>query len=235
MQTEILKVEEFNANFGEKACEAAIDTFVAEFTKRERDFDGTLEVTYKGGRVERGTYVHDRHLVKKINSRKYFLCNHFGSYDTVTIKKTKKEKKSVHISSYAEFKKHFDLNFITEEGIIQLWEGGSGQNASGKWRRNDFRYFPKRSKAYQVMQRFLKRFAGIGKYNEFYTDSHYTPGDKIFEMRDGSRDGVHGRDISVSHQWKGKFVYWSSEYPGCGNGGYSIVVGPNKILFCEYD
>jgi hypothetical protein len=142
---------------------------------------------------------------------------------------------SDHFTSYEQFKKKFDLFFITEAEVRKLWDGTSAQHG-GKYLKSDFRRLGRQGK--WVMEQFLRFFKGIsnggnipgycletdGKY--FYTRADYTS---------MSNRQYFGRDIHMTHQTNLDWVYYASEFPGCGNGRYGLIANKHEFLHLEDD
>lgn len=130
---------------------------------------------------------------------------------------------------YAAFLRRFDLKFITEPEVKNLWNNKSCQHGK-QYRPSDFRQMGKQGK--KVMLRFLNTFTHIDNpdiskysvtkdstyYTEYYRTHHHT-----------------GRDISISHNAKVPYVWYSSEFQGCGNGSYGLVATKNTWLHLEDD
>jgi len=132
-------------------------------------------------------------------------------------------------NDYDDFLRRFDLQFITEAEVKKLWNGTSAQHG-GQYRPSDFRQMGKQGK--KVMQRFLNTFTHIDNpdttryhvtkdstnYTEYYRTHHHS-----------------GRDISISHNAIVPYVWYSSEYAGCGNGSYGLVATKNTWIHLEDD
>ena len=83
------------------------------------------------------------------------------------------------------------------------------------------------------MEHFLNKFNAIDNPSDYYTERK--EGYKILNLRDDAWRGNGGRDISISHQTNIDCVFWSSEFPGCGNGDYYIVANEKEVIFLERD
>jgi hypothetical protein len=134
--------------------------------------------------------------------------------------------------SYDQFKAKFDMLFVTEDEIQSLWNGTSCQHG-GKYKKSDFhRIGPQ---GLRVLKEFLEHFKGINGGGEGcpgytkYDDTHYT-----LDRRYHSYHNL-GRDIHISHQTNVPRVFYSSEYPGCGNGRYGMVANTKEFLWLEDD
>lgn len=129
-------------------------------------------------------------------------------------------------STFEQFKGRFDLMFITEDEILKLWNGTSSQHG-GKYTPRDFHGMGPRGK--QVMNDFLRRFKGVKDTPRgIYDEKGY--------MRADYRSYHHsGRDISISHLFGNSYVWYSSEFSGCGNGRYGLVANKSTFLWLEDD
>lgn len=123
--------------------------------------------------------------------------------------------KTVNEMTFKQFRKKFDLRFITEEKIAKLFNDGCKVQFQ-------FRYPGKQGK------RLLKEFCGK------FTDIHSNT-EKIYVTHDAWGWGSQGRDITISHSPNDDSVYYASEYAGCGNGDYYIIANEKLVLFLERD
>jgi hypothetical protein len=138
-------------------------------------------------------------------------------------------------SGYEEFKRKFDLKFITEDEILSLWKGTSAQHG-GKYLKSDFKSISTQGR--KVMTRFLQSFQGIdkgGMGTPGYMERKYE--DKTYYILEEHHYTTRhpGRDIRISHQTNRPSVYYSSEFAGCGNGTYGLVANKNEYLWLEND
>lgn len=135
--------------------------------------------------------------------------------------------------SEKEFTKKFDLRFIKEDAIHQLWIKGSSMH-NGHFRKSDFRKMGKAGKG--VFGNFLKGFKGINlnllPERDAYRKSPYGEYHVYSEKYYGRGSG---RDISISHQTNTDKVYYSSEFVGCGNGRYGLLANKKEYLWLEDD
>ena len=137
--------------------------------------------------------------------------------------------------SYEQFKKKFDLFFITEEEIQKLWDGTSGQHG-GKYRKSDFRRLGRQGK--WVMEQFLRFFKGISNGGDLPGYRLETDGKYFITRADYTSTSTNmniGRDIHMTHQTNLGWVYFASEYPGCGNGRYGLIANKHEFLWLEDD
>lgn len=141
-------------------------------------------------------------------------------------------------SSYEQFKAKFDLNFITEAYIQNLWNGTSSQHG-GKYKPSDFRSIGPVGK--RVLKQFLVTFKGVTSTDQSgYRDNHsplakglhWNLTEKYYST---SPSQNVGKDISISHTLGQETVFYSSEYPGCGNGRYGLLVNKHTFLWLEDD
>jgi hypothetical protein len=123
-------------------------------------------------------------------------------------------------STYEDFKKKFDRFFITEDEIQKLWNQKSCQHGK-QYCPSDFHRLGPRGR--EVLVRFMRRFKGIeadinSEIYETYTTLHH-----------------FGRDVKISHGTNLPYVYYSSEFQGCGNGRYGLLANKNEFLWLEDD
>lgn len=130
-----------------------------------------------------------------------------------------------------QFARRFDRRFITEAAIDNLWTKKSSQHG-GEYRPSDFR--PVGPKGVRVVHNFIEKFAGIdAPPNEYYREG--------FEGKVHTLDvyenanGPSGRDIRICHRVGVPYVWYSSEYPGSGNGRYGLLVNEKTYLWLEDD
>lgn len=131
--------------------------------------------------------------------------------------------------SYEEFKKKFDPSFITEAEIQRLWNTPSGQTGQ-QYNRHDFKGLGTRGR--EVLKQFLQNFKGITSTDPTgYTTSH---GKLYLSAYYNSRHNS-GRDIKISHMLGHGYVWYSSEFHGCGNGTYGLLANRSEYLWLEND
>jgi len=139
-------------------------------------------------------------------------------------------------SSYEKFKARFDPRFIKEEGIKSLWDSKSGQHG-GKYNKGDFKSIGKQG--LRLMKRFLNHFEDINKPNKEtppYHKSSLWPDQTVWVYSEKYYTNHQlGRDISISYQSNSPYIYYSSEYKGCSNGHYGLIVNENTYLYLEKD
>lgn len=140
-------------------------------------------------------------------------------------------------NSYEEFKKKFDLYFITEEMIKSLWDSTSAQHG-GKYVPSDFKPISKAGK--EALRLFLNKFKGINSTDtSTYSERNNINGNGTYHICYGNYYGNGGsstsRDIKISHQMGFNLVHYSSEYHGCGNGRYGILATRSTYLWTEDD
>jgi hypothetical protein len=163
-------------------------------------------------------------------TRKSRMGYHFPSlelvtkYEPVLPVQTKDEFESV-----AEFATRFDRRFITESEIQKLWAGTSAQHG-GKYTPSDFHRLGPQGK--RVLYNFLRLFMDVedteGKY--YFERS----GHKCLEQYHNTHSNG-GRDIKISHTLGQGYVYYASEFKGCGNGSYGLIANENEFLHLEND
>jgi hypothetical protein len=136
--------------------------------------------------------------------------------------------------SYEQFKRKFDLHFITEAEVQSLWNGTSGQHG-GKYRKSDFRRIGSHGK--RCLDNFLRFFKGISNGGDLPGYRLETDG-QYFILREhvSAWGNKHfSRDITISHQTNIDYVYYASEFHGCGNGRYGLLANKNEFLWLEDD
>lgn len=132
-------------------------------------------------------------------------------------------------SSLEAFTRKFDPRFIAPDFIKKLYEGTSAQHG-GKYIHADFHRIGPRGK--EVLERFLRGFKGLDVDTPFYCASIH--GDKCLSEHYSSYTHT-GRDITIEHKLGSDRIYYSSEYPGCGNGRYGILANMKEFLWLEDD
>jgi len=138
--------------------------------------------------------------------------------------------------NYNQFKNKFDLRFISEDLIKELWEGTSSQHGE-KYKPSDF----KRIHNKDVMFNFLRRgftdihnTEGVG-----YREIDKSTGDEkiiyksLTETRYASQ--YPERNFTISHAIGRDRVHYSSEYYNSLNGMYGIVATEKTYLHLEND
>lgn len=140
--------------------------------------------------------------------------------------------------SYEAFKARFDLRFITLKAIIDLWNTNSAQHG-GRYAPSDFKSLSQDSKT--ALKNFLQKFKSVTSTDTTaYTQG---TGDELVYYRLCSREYNSKRDITISHSILKQgdvliprdTVSYSSEFKGCGNGRYGIIVNKNTYLHLEDD
>lgn len=132
-------------------------------------------------------------------------------------------------SSYKQFKRRFDTRFITEDEIKRLYNSKSSQHG-GHYRPSDFKKLGRQGRA--VMERFLKKFKDVHTVTPFHTKR-----DEGYSILRESYNSWHhaGRDITISHQSNLEWIYYASEFHGCGNGRYGLIANETTYLWLEDD
>lgn len=155
----------------------------------------------------------------------------FPSLDTVIkyepVIETPREDRE--FDSYEQFKARFDLFFITEGEIQRLWNGKSSQHG-GKYRPSDFHRIGPKGK--QALSNFLRFFKGINSTDH---TGYRTVEDRQYLQEKYRSYHQFGRDISIEHNAKNEFIFYSSEYHNCGNGRYGLLANKKCFLWLEDD
>jgi len=136
-------------------------------------------------------------------------------------------------ASFEEFKKKFDPQFISDELVQKLWTEKSNQTGR-RYCKNDFRSLGKQGR--KTLTRFMENFKGItagGPDAPGYT-THTKGVTWVLEAEHLSYRHP-GRDIRISHTAGLDRVFYSSEYSGCGNGRYGLLVNKHEYLWLEDD
>jgi hypothetical protein len=134
------------------------------------------------------------------------------------------------IVTYEKFLKYFDLKYIAEEKVMSLWN----DRGTRTWRKKDFK--PMGSTAKRTFTEFNERFKGITDIASELSGAYCNNGYGNKELRrHHSGYGNRSRDITVSHQQGTGYVYYASEFRGCGNGSYGFVARKNVWLHIEDD
>jgi hypothetical protein len=162
----------------------------------------------------------------------YLQMQHVESYEPV---RTTIDE----FNSYEDFKKKFDLYFITEELIKDLWEGTSAQHGE-KYKPSDFKPVSKAGK--EALNSFLRTFKGVNSTDiTGYTekDSLVTDEGKyhiLYGHYFGRSFDCHfSRDVDVSHQIGQNRVFYSSTRTGGGKERNGILATRSTYLWLEDD
>ena len=134
------------------------------------------------------------------------------------------------------FKSKFDPRFITEKKIEELYGQKSGQ--TGKpYAMTDFRRISRIGR--RAVERFLQNFHGIGSQDKTGYIQSGKSNDTRWDLSgchySCSRNMHFGRNIKVEHMLGNEFVWYSSEFPGCGNGSYGMLATEKTWLHLEDD
>ena len=140
--------------------------------------------------------------------------------------------KKIYFRNFEEFKKRFDLKFITEGAIKDLWDRGSGMHDGGYTKR-DFRRISKNGKL--VIKRFLENFEGI------HPDTPNTWGDAYQKSSFGHYGVLHNsyvgtnRAIRIEHSTQSPYVHYTNERSTGGRERHGLLVNKNTYLWVEDD
>ena len=132
-------------------------------------------------------------------------------------------------TSFEQFKAKFDPYFIDEAMITSLWNEKSGQTGE-RYKPSDFRTIGKVGR--ERVERFLGTFKGVTSTD---TEGYQKNDDGRWNFSVHHYSRGNGRDITISHTLDLPRVFYSSEYPGCGNGRYGLLVNKNEYLWLEDD
>jgi hypothetical protein len=146
------------------------------------------------------------------------------------------ERQGPHAFTLERFKAKFDHRFITEEKIAELYGQNSGQ--TGKpYAPSDFRRISREGST--AVERFLRNFHGLNstdKTGYIQTGEGKDARWDLSGRRDSWSRNMHfGRDIKVEHMLGNDFIWYSSEFPGCGNGSYGMLATEKTWLHLEDD
>lgn len=200
-----------------------------EFTRKKRIYDKTAnthvfsQFVVIGGRL---------HYTTTRNARYAYPCpwlDKIVSYEPVD------DIKRADFKDFEQFKKKFDPLFITDTEIQKLWNQKSSQHG-GRYKPSDFHRLGLRG--HEVLKRFLIDFNGVPnpEGGSGYRESGIkdeTPRYYLTKYHDSWHHS--GRDIKISHLAGNDFVWYSSEYHGCGNGRYGLLANKNEFLWLEDD
>jgi hypothetical protein len=205
----------------------------------KKDSEGRYSVLYKS-HTRTNTHIFNRintatdgtliYATSKVSRRQwyYFPClDWIVKYEPVTEKNRSQE-----FLFYEQFKARFDPFFITEAEIQKLWNEKSAQHG-GRYRPADFHSIGPRGKG--VIEDFLRNFKGISSTDPNALLGYHTYDNSLYLESRYTAYHHMGRDIKISHRAGNGFVWYSSEYSGCGNGRYGIVANKNTFLWCEDD
>lgn len=136
--------------------------------------------------------------------------------------------------SFQEFWAKFDLRFISEKKIEELWREAPDRNGRCKYKKSDFKRMGKRGK--EVMEKFLEKFSSVHFPTEHYEFSDYS--NKSYPtllLVRYSTWSNKGRDIQIVHNLSSNYVYYTSELHERGSGNYYFVANKREVLFIEND
>ncbi len=202
-----------------------------ELCQKDRDNGKKLVVMYSSG-----TTVGIRYIFKIDNGFYYSTRRNgrrgraLGSPDNIKRIAILDDNKNVNKFSpltWEQFWKKIDSRFMSKEKAREIFDKGIDTRKVSRW---NFRRITGKGRG--LMERFLEKFKNVNKVTPYHSDSKY--GYKILSEKSRAW-GHRGRDISISHQTNVDCVFWSSEYPGCGNGAYYLVANEKEVLFLEYD
>lgn len=212
---------------------------VLSFNKQDPDmvvsFKEPVELAWR-----RTAKNHVIRAIKIMDNRLYYTqmrrwrskTTHFGMHEAsryAGMKISECPKSQRKIESFQEFFDRFTPGFISQEVALRLWQGGYG-NSYGRFRRLS-------PTASRVVESFLQKFQGVSASpNQHYIlNRHQRRELCVWRSSTGRSGGVFGRDISVTHYGGEGKIYFSSEYPGIGNGKYYLLSSPKEVLFIEED
>lgn len=142
-------------------------------------------------------------------------------------------------NSYEEFKKKFDLFFITEELIKELWESTSAQHGE-RYKPSDFKPISKFGR--EALRMFLRNFKGVNSTDTtgYMERSSIVRDEPTYHILYGTYHGRNSdchfsRDIDVSHQLGLNRVHYSSERTGGGQERNGLIATRSTYLWLEDD
>ena len=137
-------------------------------------------------------------------------------------------------ADFEQFKAKFDPRFMTETEILRTWNLNSPQHG-GKYDKRDFHRIGSKGKI--ALRQFLNNFSSVNETsNEKYSvgigeGSVYVRGN----FNSMSCNEHFGRDIKIEHKLGLPYVWYTSEFPGCGNGSYGLLANEKEWLHVEND
>jgi len=142
-------------------------------------------------------------------------------------------------NNYEQFKKKFDLFFIAEELIKELWESISAQHG-GKYQPSDFKPVSKAGK--EALRQFLRTFRGVastdttGYTEEQPWEENRSPYHILYGRYYGRNSNCNfSRDVDISHQIGLNRVFYSSTQTGGGHERNGILATRSTYLHLEDD
>jgi hypothetical protein len=145
------------------------------------------------------------------------------------------EIKENKFKSYEQFKSKFELFFIGEDLIKQLYSENSSQHG-GRYTPSDFHRIGPAGR--EALRSFMSSFQGVSNANTT-TPGYYRRGEpgKEYYCLDGRHTANRhpGRDITIGHTIGLNRVYYSSEFFKCGNGRYGLLANKTEFLWTEDD
>lgn len=124
-------------------------------------------------------------------------------------------------SSFEQFAARFDPRFVTQDFLKVLWSETSPQHGA-RYRPSDFK--PIGPKGRKAVQRFLAQFQSVDDVSPERAERGE------IRIREVARSEKRGRDITISHPAGAPKVFFSSEYPGCGNGAYFFLATEKTVM-----
>jgi len=135
--------------------------------------------------------------------------------------------------SYEDFKKRFDMRFITEIELQRTWANKSPQHG-GEYKKTDFKSMSTRGR--KLFLDFLCKFESVRVPTENYKVD-YGPStstkDVLHERYNPWSD--KGRTISIEHHYPSPYVLYSTEDKMGGKEKCYIVANKNEVLHLEND
>lgn len=136
--------------------------------------------------------------------------------------------------SFEEFKKKFDMRFITEKELKLTWNNKSPQHG-GAYKKTDFKSMSKRGK--DLLDTFLTWFDSVTIPTEHYETGQFptTSTKDLLREHYTPWGGRRGRTISIEHHYPRPYVVYSTEDVQGGREKCCLIANKNEVLHLEND
>ena len=137
-------------------------------------------------------------------------------------------------ANFEEFKAKFDPRFMTEAECLRTWNLNSPQHG-GKYDKRDFHRIGSKGKI--ALKQFLNNFTSVNETSNEKYSSYIGKEDQYVRgyFNSMSTNEHFGRDIKIEHKLGLPYVWYTSEFPGCVNGSYGLLVNEKEWLHVEND